>query len=282
MGPLGSDRADRAVAAWVVNVRGAARGVGSVAVAPVAPSDAVRGRVARTLEKRDGGRRRGHRAAGGGVDRTHPGGARRGTGWRICRERSGDLRPGERGVPEPDRRPHYGALWDRIERQGFVLEAPAVAAGPPLAVRTLSMGLAGAEIEQHRHFAATIEAYRRDRPGSSGAGWIDCVSVCRRRLGTWDEAVRVAAISVAEPACPFEPVASGRACGLYGMAGRRRGLTRSLRLDSSGGPGRASRRGSPEHRDRITPSRHHDPGPMAAPMCFRPADLTPCKVPAGP
>ena len=40
-------------------------------------------------------------------------------------------------------------------------EAVAVAA-PLLAVRALSMGLAGTDVEQHRHFAAAAETYRRD------------------------------------------------------------------------------------------------------------------------
>ena len=51
---------------------------------------------------------------------------------------------------------NYGALWDTFERQGSVHETLAVAA-PLLAVRTLSMGLAGTDVEQHRHF--------RDRRG---------------------------------------------------------------------------------------------------------------------
>ena len=54
-----------------------------------------------------------------------------------------------------------GALWDTFERQELVHEALAVAA-PLLAVRTLSMGLAGTDVEQHRHFATAAEAYRRD------------------------------------------------------------------------------------------------------------------------
>ena len=56
---------------------------------------------------------------------------------------------------------NYGALWDTFERQGSVHETLAVAA-PLLAVRTLSMGLAGTDVEQHRHFATAAEAYRRD------------------------------------------------------------------------------------------------------------------------
>ncbi len=56
---------------------------------------------------------------------------------------------------------NYGALWDTFEHQGRVHEALAVAA-PLLAVRALSMGLAGTDVEQHRHFATAAEAYRRD------------------------------------------------------------------------------------------------------------------------
>ena len=56
---------------------------------------------------------------------------------------------------------NYGALWETFERQGYVHEALAVTA-PLLAVRTLSMGLAGTDVEQHRHFAGAAEQYRRD------------------------------------------------------------------------------------------------------------------------
>ena len=56
---------------------------------------------------------------------------------------------------------NYGALWDTFERQGVVHETLALAA-PLLAVRTLSMGLAGTDVEQHRHFATAAETYRRD------------------------------------------------------------------------------------------------------------------------
>ena len=56
---------------------------------------------------------------------------------------------------------NYGALWDAFERQGVVHEALAAAA-PLLAVRALSMGLAGTDVEQHRHFATAAETYRRD------------------------------------------------------------------------------------------------------------------------
>ena len=56
---------------------------------------------------------------------------------------------------------NYGALWDAFERQGVVHETLAVVA-PVLAVRALSMGLAGTDVEQHRHFATAAEVYRRD------------------------------------------------------------------------------------------------------------------------
>lgn len=56
---------------------------------------------------------------------------------------------------------NYGALWDTFERQG-VVHATLSTAAPLLAVRALSMGLAGTDVEQHRHFATAAEEYRRD------------------------------------------------------------------------------------------------------------------------
>jgi ABC-2 type transport system permease protein len=55
----------------------------------------------------------------------------------------------------------YGALYDRWRTQERVRSAVAVAS-PLLAVRALSMGLAGTDFEQHRHFQAAAERYRRD------------------------------------------------------------------------------------------------------------------------
>jgi len=55
---------------------------------------------------------------------------------------------------------NYTALWDTFERQNRVHELLAVLA-PGLAVRSLSMGLAGTDVEQHRHFAEAAETYRR-------------------------------------------------------------------------------------------------------------------------
>jgi len=56
---------------------------------------------------------------------------------------------------------HWGALFERYARQDRVTQLAAVAA-PMLAVRSLSMGLAGTDVQQHRHFAAAAEDYRRD------------------------------------------------------------------------------------------------------------------------
>lgn len=55
---------------------------------------------------------------------------------------------------------NYGALWDTFGRQSRVHELAGVIA-PLLAVRSLSMGLAGTDFEQHRHFATAAERYRR-------------------------------------------------------------------------------------------------------------------------
>jgi ABC-2 type transport system permease protein len=56
---------------------------------------------------------------------------------------------------------HYGALYDGWRAQERVRSALAAAA-PLLAVRGLSMGLAGTDFEQHRHFQSAAERYRRD------------------------------------------------------------------------------------------------------------------------
>lgn len=55
---------------------------------------------------------------------------------------------------------HYGDLWETYERQRRIHEAAAIVA-PVLAVRSLSMGLAGTDFPQHAHFAKAAESYRR-------------------------------------------------------------------------------------------------------------------------
>ena len=55
---------------------------------------------------------------------------------------------------------HYGQLWDQFEKQIRFQEAAALVA-PLLSVRSLSMGLAGTDFAQHRHFATAAERYRR-------------------------------------------------------------------------------------------------------------------------
>ncbi|MBY0376333.1 MAG: DUF3526 domain-containing protein [Bryobacteraceae bacterium] len=54
----------------------------------------------------------------------------------------------------------YGQLWDQFEQQIRFQEASALVA-PLLSVRSLSMGLAGTDFQQHRHFAVAAEKYRR-------------------------------------------------------------------------------------------------------------------------
>ncbi len=56
---------------------------------------------------------------------------------------------------------HFGALHDAYRAQNGVGQLAGLVA-PVLAVRSLSMALAGTDIEQHRHFAVAAEAYRRD------------------------------------------------------------------------------------------------------------------------
>jgi ABC-2 type transport system permease protein len=55
---------------------------------------------------------------------------------------------------------HYNALWDTFEKQNRLQQLAAVAF-PLLSVRLLSMGLAGTDFSQHRHFASAAEGYRR-------------------------------------------------------------------------------------------------------------------------
>jgi ABC-2 type transport system permease protein len=55
---------------------------------------------------------------------------------------------------------HYSALWATYERQQRVHEL-ASAIAPALAIRAVSMGLAGTNFAQHAHFAKAAEDYRR-------------------------------------------------------------------------------------------------------------------------
>lgn len=55
---------------------------------------------------------------------------------------------------------HFGALWDTYERQER-LRASAGLVVPVLAIRSLSMALAGTDVRQHRHFTESAERYRR-------------------------------------------------------------------------------------------------------------------------
>jgi ABC-2 type transport system permease protein len=55
---------------------------------------------------------------------------------------------------------HFAALWRAYNRQTQLHELGGVIA-PLLAVRSLSMGLAGTDFAHHRHFASAAEQYRR-------------------------------------------------------------------------------------------------------------------------
>ncbi len=64
----------------------------------------------------------------------------------------------EHGNEVYDRR--YGELWAQFDRQNRLQQAGGVVA-PLLGIRAASMGLAGTDFAQHRHFAAAAEDYRR-------------------------------------------------------------------------------------------------------------------------
>jgi len=55
---------------------------------------------------------------------------------------------------------HFNGLYDSYRAQNAVTQLGALVA-PLLAVRALSMGLAGTDVEQHRDFATKAEGYRR-------------------------------------------------------------------------------------------------------------------------
>lgn len=56
---------------------------------------------------------------------------------------------------------HYGPLHDTFERQNRLAQWVGFLA-PSLAIRSVSMGLAGSDFAHHRHFASAAETYRRD------------------------------------------------------------------------------------------------------------------------
>jgi ABC-2 type transport system permease protein len=56
---------------------------------------------------------------------------------------------------------HYGRLFDTFAEQDRVYQTAGLVA-PMLAVRAISMGLAGTDFNQHRHFVTAAESYRRD------------------------------------------------------------------------------------------------------------------------
>ncbi len=60
---------------------------------------------------------------------------------------------------------HFGRLFDAIERQDAAYEWGGLIA-PLLAVRTLSMSLAGTDFAHHRHFTDAAERYRRAMVGA--------------------------------------------------------------------------------------------------------------------
>ena len=54
----------------------------------------------------------------------------------------------------------FRSLWDSYERQGRIQQTAGVIA-PVLAIRSLSMGMAGTDFAHYRRFAVAAEAYRR-------------------------------------------------------------------------------------------------------------------------
>lgn len=75
---------------------------------------------------------------------------------------------------------HFGALYDTYRAQNQLVQW-AGAVSPLLAVRSLSMGVAGTDVEQHRDFATHAEAYRRGL-----VKWSNDYLRDNTRTGEWD------------------------------------------------------------------------------------------------
>lgn len=75
---------------------------------------------------------------------------------------------------------HFNALYDQYRAQNGLTQLGALAA-PLLAVRSLSMGLAGTDVEQHRDFATKAELYRRGLVKFSNDYFRD-----NTQTGAWD------------------------------------------------------------------------------------------------
>lgn len=74
----------------------------------------------------------------------------------------------------------FGVLYDAYRAQNGLAQL-AGALAPVLAVRSLSMALAGTDVEQHRHFAVEAESYRRGL-----MQWLNAVQRDNSLTGDWD------------------------------------------------------------------------------------------------
>jgi len=75
---------------------------------------------------------------------------------------------------------HFGDLYDQYRAQNTLTQWSGLVS-PLLAVRSLSMGLAGTDIEQHRDFAVQAELYRRGL-----IKWTNNYFRDNTRTGEWD------------------------------------------------------------------------------------------------
>lgn len=75
---------------------------------------------------------------------------------------------------------HFSALYEQYRAQNTLTQWAGLAS-PLLAVRSLSMGLAGTDVEQHRHFAIHAEQYRRGL-----IKWTNNYFRDNTRTGEWD------------------------------------------------------------------------------------------------
>ncbi len=127
------------------------------------------------------------------------------------------LEEGERYANEVFDR-HYGALFETYRRRDLLQQTLSLAS-PLLAVRGLSMALAGSDVAHHHHFAHSTEIYRRDlqyflnHDMTENALGVEFLEY-KRGQSFWDSA----------PKFSYEPSSAGWALGRQPVASGMLGL----------------------------------------------------------
>ncbi len=85
---------------------------------------------------------------------------------------------------------HFKELWDIYERQDRFYQAGSLLA-PMLAVQSLSMGLAGTDLPQQRHFVEAAEMYRQDLVQSLNRYVVDHDTVANRTQHPYVKSLKI-------------------------------------------------------------------------------------------